>query len=235
MKLAWWISRSAAYAGPGFDWINPEAVIERRGLSGSGLSLSRPLAERNIPKVGRYRKPFGAGPVADVFFVSCAVVVNERFKNLVERFEPGAHLFTKIELQYFDGKAIDGNFYFFNCNTDIDCILTDNNPAWFSNKYNKIISNIKHIRELTPIDVVLSKPAIAGHHLWTGGPLGWNQLFVSDAFYAALCADNIGEFETRRHCEEIDQPWMAKDNMGPLLEKWQNYVAHERNVEMGYL
>jgi hypothetical protein len=233
--MAWWISRSSAYAGPGFDWVDADSVAEQRGLSGSGLSLSRPLGIENVPKIGRYRQPFETPPVADVLLVSSAVVVNDRFKNLVEEFEPDIHLFAPIELQYNDGRPIDGNFYFFNCNFDIDCILTANDPAWFRNVNNKIISNIKHIRSGTSIDVNLSKPAIYGRHLWTGGPLGWNQLFVSDIFYKAMRDSDITEFETRKHCEEIDQPWLAEANMGPWMEKWRNYVANDRNIEMGYL
>lgn len=119
--MAWWLVRSYSYAGPGFDWLDTDAVEERRGLFGGGLSCSRPLSARNVPKAARYRKRYAKPPSPDIFFVDSTVAVTRRFKELVEGFEPGLHLFVPIELQYHDGRPMEGEFYFFNCNVDIDC------------------------------------------------------------------------------------------------------------------
>lgn len=234
--MAWWIVRSYSYTGPGFDWLNADAVAEKRGLVGSGLSLSRPLNAGNVPKAARYRKRHPKPPSPDIFFVDSAVAVTRRFKDLVEGFEPSAHLFAPIELQYHDGQPMEGEFYFFNCNVDIDCVLTDNKPEWFEDHGNgRMLPALRMIQKLTPLEISLSKPQIEGCHLWTGGPLGWNQLFVSDDFCKALRKGRFREIEIRRECHEIDRPWVAEDHMGPLLDKWRNYVAHGRNVELGYL
>lgn len=121
-KLAWRIVRSYSYAGPGFDWLDADAVAEKRGLVGSGLSLSRPLNAGHVPKAARYRKHYAKPPSPDIFFVDSAVAVTRRFKDLVEGFEPGAHLFVPIELQYHDGQPMAGELYFFNCNVEVGYI-----------------------------------------------------------------------------------------------------------------
>ncbi len=235
--MAWWIKKDMSYAGPDFDWIDADSVDEKRGLVGSGLSLSRPLSEKNVPKAARSRRPAKKPPSQDVFIVDYGIACNARFKALAEEFEPGVHLFVPIELQYHDGRPMDGEYFFFNCNVDIDCVLTDNQPEWFriSRVDGAVSSQLGLIQKLTPLEISLSKPQIDGRHLWTGGPLGWNQLFVSDAFCKALRKGRFREIYIARECHEIDRPWIAEEHMGQLLDKWQNYVAHDRNCEVGYI
>lgn len=233
--MAWWLVRDYSYAGPGFDWLEPDAVEEQRGLVGSGLSLSRPLSARNVPKKARYRKPYPKPPAVDVFFVAAAVVVTSRFKALVEEFEPGLHLFVPIELQYHDGVPMPGEFYFFNCNVDIDCVITDNKPEWFSLMGDRVLPALPRIQKLTPLEISLSKEQIDGRHMWTGGPLGWDQLFVSDRFCKALRKGRFRAVDIWRECHEISQPWVAEQQMGPLLDTWKYFVANNRDVEVGYV
>ena len=233
--MAWWFSQSYSYAGPGFDWIEESAVEERRGLVGSGLSLSRPLNAKNVPKAARYRKAYPKPPNPDIFFVDSAVAVTRRFKDFVEEFEPNLHLFVPIELQYHDGRVMEGEYYFFNCNVDVDCVLTDNKPEWFEDAGDRTVPSLSLIQKLTPIEISLSMPQIAGRHMWTGGPLGWNQLFVSNEFCRAFRKAKFKTVDIRRECHEIDRPWVAEEHMGPLLPNWQNYVANNRNVEVGYI
>jgi len=233
--MAWWVKRSYSYAGPGVDWLDEDAVEEKRGLVGSGLSLSRALSEKHVPKSARYRKSYPKPPSPDVFIVAYGVAVTRRFKDLVETFEPGLHLFAPIELQFHDGRPMPGDYYFFNCNVDVDCVLTDNKAEWFEDGGDRIVSALRFIQKLTPLEISLSKPQIAGRHLWTGGPLGWNQLFVSDEFCKALRKNRIREIYIARECHEIERSWVAEEHMGPLLDIWKNYVAHDRNCEVGYI
>jgi len=232
--MAWWVKKDISYLGPHFDWVDQDVVEEKRNLAGLGLSLSRPLSERNVPKAARSRRPAKAPPRQDVFIVDSSVACNGRFKDLVEQFEPGMNLFAPIELQYHDGRPMEGEFYFFNCNVDIDCVLTDNKPEWFTDFGNgKVVSEMPLIQLLTPLEISLSKPQIQGRHLWTGGPLGWNQLFVSDPFCTALRKGRYKALEIWRECHEVDREWVAEEHMGPLLAKWQAYVASDRDCEIG--
>lgn len=234
--MAWWLARDYSYAGPGFDWLDADAVEEKRGLVGSGLSLSRPLSDKNVPKAARYREPYPKPPLVDIFFVDSATAVTARFKALVEEFERGLHLFAPIEFQYYDGSVMPGEYYFFNCNVDVDCVLTDNKPEWFhTSRYGDISSQFGLITKLTPLEISLSAPQVRDRNLWTGGPLAWNQLLVSDAFCRVLKTDRFRAVDIRRECFEIDRPWIAEEHMGPLLDNWKNYVSHDRNVEVGYV
>lgn len=233
--MAWWIKKDLSYAGPDFDWLDEDAVEEQRGLVGSGLSLSRSLSEKNVPKAARSRRLAKKPPSQDVFIVDYAVACNQRFKDLVESFEPGLHLFAPIELQYHDGSVMPGEFYFFNCNVDVDCILTDNDPEWFQDYGDRILPALGSIQKLTPLEITLSRPQVEGRHLWTGGPLGWNQLFVSHDFCVALRKGRFKAVEIWRHCKEVNRPWIAKEHMGPLLDRWRAYVASGRDCPMGYL
>src|SRR5690606_7552436 len=158
----------------------------------------------NVPKAARYRAQFPKPPAVDIFFVDSAVAVTRRFKALVEEFEPGLHLFVPIELQFHDGTAMPGEFYFFNSNVDIDCVLTNNDPEWFETLPDgRVISTLKFIQRLTPREIRLSREQVGQRHLWTGGPLGWNQLFVSDDFCNALRKRKFRAVEIRRECAEI--------------------------------
>ena len=233
--MAWWIKKDLSYPGPDFDWIDENDVEEKRGLVGSGLSLSRPLSKRNVPKVARSRRVAKKPPSQDIFIVDYANACNARFKALVEEFEPDLHLFVPIELQYSDGRVMEGEYFFFNCNVDLDCIITDNNLEWFKWAGDRYVPALKTIQKLTPLEISLSKPQIRGRHLWTGGPLGWNQLFVSDEFCEALRKGKYRAIEFWRSCAEIERAWVAEESMGPLLDKWKNYVSHGRDCEMGYI
>lgn len=231
--MAWWI-KADEYYGPYFRWVNPDKVEEYRGLSSGGMSVSRPLTARNVPKAARAKARAKKPPSPDVFIVDYAVACNARFKAVVEEFEPGLHLFVPIELQYEDGRVMEGEFYYFSANVDVDCVLTDNKEEWFRDGGDRVVSAINTIQKLTPLEVSVSKPQIEGRHLWTGGPLGYGHLFISNAFSDALKKNRIRGIQRWRVCHEVDRSWIAEKQMGPLLDVWKNYVAHDRNCEVGY-
>lgn len=227
--MAWWVKKDLSYPGPDFDWVDGSGPVQ------SGLSSSCKVEARHVPKVARSRRPAKKPPSPDIFIVDFSVVCTGRFKALVEEFESGLHLFVPIELQFHDSAVMPGEFYFFNCNVDVDCVLTDNQPEWFhTNRHNEISPELKFIQKRTQMEISLSKPQIEGRHLWTGGVLGWNQLFVSDEFCKALRKERFRAIEIWRECHEVDRPWVADEHMGPLLDKWVAYVSAGRNLELGW-
>jgi hypothetical protein len=228
--MAYWLCRSYSYAGPGFDWIDGGGAP-----MGGGLSTSLRVTTEQVSKAARYRAKYAKPPSPDVFFVDSAVAVTRRFKDLVEQFELGLHFFVPIELQFFDGSVMPGEFFYFNCNVDIDCVLTDNKEEWFEELGGTLMPTLQFIQKLTPLEISLSKPQIEGRHLWTGGILGWNQLFISDEFCVALRKNRIREIEIRRECQEVERPWVPEEHMGPLLDKWRDYVASGRNLNTGWI
>lgn len=237
--MAYWLDKHYGSLQPNFRWTSQ--AQERRGLSGSGLSISRPLSAKNVPSVGRPEAQDKRKLSSDIFFVSASICCNERFRALVEQFEPDLHLFVPIELQGFEGKRLDGEYFYFSAGQDIDCIMTDNNPDWFIDGPNGIYSTLRRnfgiygpMAQRAQIHPKLSIPQIVDKHLWTGGPLGWNEMFVSDDFYDAICKHRIKGLTLRWPCDEVDRPWLPEENMGPMLEKWREYVAAGRNMEAEY-
>lgn len=137
------------------------------------MSLSRPILAEYVPNAARYRRQYPKPPVADIFPVDDGIGVTRRFKDLVESFEPGLHLFVPVELQYFDGSVMEGEFYYFTANVDVDCAFTDNRDEWFTGYGDgHIMPKFSTIGRLTPLEICFSKPQIDGRHLWTGGCWG---------------------------------------------------------------
>lgn len=226
--MAWWVKKDLSYPGPDFDWVDGIGPVQ------SGLSSSCKVEARHVPKTARSRRPTKKPPSLDIFIVDYSVACTGRFKALVEEFEADLHLFVPINLHFHDGAAMPGEFYFFNCNVDVDCVLTDNKPEWFGEYGKRILPMLSSIQKRTSLEISLSKPQIEGRHLWTGGVLGWNQLFVSDKFCEALRKGRFQAFEIWRECHEVDRPWVADEHMGPLLDKWEAYVSAGRNLELGW-
>lgn len=224
--MAWWVKKDVSYLGPGFDWVD-EAKERTWPIYSLGLSVSYRLSPDNVPRVARARGKCKGAPRQGIFLVECAVVCRPKLKELVEQVEPGVHLFVPIELQYEDGSPMEGEFYYFNCQVDIDCVLTDNKEEWFRSGRvdGRITPSFSLIQKLTPLDIRLSKPQIAGHHLWTGGVHGHNQLFISDEFYEICRKARFKAWEYWRHCEEVDREWVAEEHMGPLLDLWRECEA----------
>jgi hypothetical protein len=230
------LGRDYSYAGPGFDWINPDSVTERRSLCGSGLSVSQEIGSRNVPAAAKYREEYDQPPAVDVFFVDSAVAVTGRFKRLVEEYEPGIHLFVPIELRFHDDTVMQGEYYFFNANVSIDCILTDNEDSWFrKTRFGDVRPTLVHIQHSSPIDIRLSVPAVRGRHLWTGGIVGWNQLFVSNVFAKVLQDGKFRAIEFRKECVEVERPWVVDENIGPLRDKWEAFEGSGHQLHVGWI
>lgn len=229
--MTWLIQKSYSYLGPGFDIIE-HGPGSARFINVTGASISRPLTLDHAPRVAQQREPHDE-PIGDMPLVDGTVVVSERFRALVERFEPGRHLFAPIRLLRRHGEEIPGPWYFFTTRTDVDCILTDNDPRWFIRRARGDLMP----RPRLDVPIPISKPQVEGLHLWTAGPLGWNALFVSDEFHQAYVeAELLNPFEAwREKCVDLDRPWIAAEHMGPCLPIWQNYVDKGRDTEIGII
>ncbi len=141
--------------------------------------------------------------------------VGERFKTLVESFEPGVHQFFPLELFRKDGTPVDEPYYIFNCTVSFDSILLKHSEAkWV---------NLDKPEEYPRLEIVsmqkqvLSKQAIEGHHIWSHLRQRMRGLFVSDAFHKQLKKNKI-KYLFSRKCEELDVPWIEEENLGPLLD-----------------
>lgn len=204
--MAWQLDFSAEYARPSIEFINPPD-----NYFVLGLSVGFPVDPEAVPSRGRLEEPWDK-PLLDVFRIPGLNAVNERFKKLVEQFEPGMHQFFPFSLEDCDGKPIDEKLYIFNCAVGVDAIIFRNHqPSW-------------EIYELSPPMLYagmlekfeLSRPAIGKHHIWCGKTVARRSLFVSDTFYAAVKSNRIKAFDAR-HREELDEPWTEAE-IAPLIE-----------------
>lgn len=85
-----------------------------------GLSSSQELAPENLPDRATRRS---GKQTPDVFAMPGLNAVNERFRELVEDFEPDTHLFHPIVLREKDGSRIAGRHYIFSARVHFDCVL----------------------------------------------------------------------------------------------------------------
>lgn len=166
----------------------------------------------------------------DILLVYGLTVVSERFRTLIEEFEPGVHLFSPMRLLRHNGEPVDGAWFFFNTQADVDCVITNNDPDWF--RYSPGVRRwtcLASIAHATTREVVLSAPAIRGRHIWTGSLLGLNATYCSDALAAALRKGRFRHVQFNRSCREIEQDWRAEEQMGPMLGLWHRYIADGRH------
>uniref|UniRef100_UPI003BA9DC04 imm11 family protein n=1 Tax=Stappia sp. TaxID=1870903 RepID=UPI003BA9DC04 len=155
--------------------------------------------------------------IPDIFPLPGLNAVRQRFKDLVEEFEPGVHQFMPLVLRDKDGKQIDDQFYVFNCTVSFDAILVremglepvqegKEPPDYHFYSHNKIF---------------VSRPRIEGHHLWMGHhlrPVGtW--VFISDELHSEMKNRKIRYFK-EEHPDVLDVPWRAEEQIKPILD-WE--------------
>lgn len=232
--MAWMIQKSYTYYGP------TSVVTENPGntpllnLTGSSTHLVLPPPPKE-PVRARQEKSYKRG-LSDMFIVEGPVAVSDRFRQLVEEFEPGMHWFAPLIMERSTGELFDGQYWLFHIQQDVDCMLTNNDPGLFRDDgdyvdYDGIVKKSIYCR-LTEAGhkVALSKPQIAGRHLWTGSLLGRTFGLCSNEFKIAARKARLNSLSFDPQCSELDQPWVAEEQMGPLLNRWRAYVASSRTI-----
>ncbi|GAA0784631.1 imm11 family protein [Roseibium denhamense] len=204
-------------ANPWFRWDN-EDDYRQYGSKAIGFSLGFWVDPRAFPETAQQaRKKL----VHDVFPMPRCNGVSQRFKDLVEEFEPGVHQFVPIKLRNKAGEAYEGNYYVFNCMVAFDALLVNEmDRDW---EYHNATDgpNLALFRTSLRDRIVVSSPRIAGKHLWTPLYLGpdYMGVFCSDAFQKELVARKIRYLDAK-HCEELDIPWLPEENIQPALD-WE--------------
>lgn len=159
--------------------------------------------------------------VHDIFPLPGLNAVRQRFKDLVEEFEPGVHQFFPIVLRDKQGEPIGDNFYIFNCMVSMDAVLAK--ETGLELKYPPGAPPEYYFEAIFGRDekVFISKPQIKGHHLWMGlhiRPHG-SWVFVSDEFFAALEKQKI-KYLRAHQLHEVEAPWIAEEQIKPILD-WE--------------
>ena len=128
-----------------------------------------------------------------------AALVSEKFKSLVEIFEPNIHQFAPVDLVWKDqnNKPVDGNWYFFIVGQNIDSVnekLSELPPRKkvVSPRYGFEVTQGWKIRSNggQPARIVLDKDKLAHAHIWRDGYLQ-GQMRASDQFKEAAISAGI--------------------------------------------
>lgn len=226
--MAWLMEKNYHIRGPNFQVIaNPGGT---KLINNIGVGSFLPWCPSQAPAVARQDKAY-RGKLDDITIVGGSVAVSRRFRDLVEDFEPDIHAFAPLVLERKNGVRFEGEYFLFSAQQDIDCLITNNEADAF--EYIGEFAGERRIRcRLTDPghEIPISAPAISGKHLWTAGLLSLNQMFVSDEFADAARRSLRGRVRIDRRCTTVDRPWIAEEQMGPLLTRHEAYVASGRTV-----
>ena len=206
--MAWQLDFSSEFAMPSIEFVDPPST-----RAGFGLSVGFPIDPEHIPSRARLMNPW-TKPLPHVFATPGLNAVSERFRNLVEQFEPHMHQFFPLSVQDGEGAPLSQNLYVFNCAVGVDAIIFRScDPVWFTDDLNPPV-----LRAGMREQFELSRPAIGDHHVWCGKTVARNKLFVSDAFYAAATKHRMRAFRAK-YRKELDEPW-TEDDIAPLRQ-WE--------------
>jgi hypothetical protein len=229
--MAWLIEKNYHIHGPNFEIISNPGETQMRFSGGNGICSFLPWHPSDLPITARQDKAY-RGKLDDMTIVVNNVAVSQKFKDLVEEFEPGIHAFAPLILERKNGERFEEQYYLFSTQQDVDCLITDND----SDNFEHLWTNERGVKQILcrlsdgGRNIPISKPVIAGKHLWTAGLLGQTELFVSDSFKAALSKKCRGYLSTQDRCVEVDRPWIAEEQMGPLLPRHRAFVASGRTM-----
>lgn len=225
--MAWLVEKNYHIPGPNFEIVaNPGNL---KLINKIGICSHLPWQPVPEPVVARQDKAY-RGKIDDMTIVAGSVAVSQKFRDLVEEFEPGVHAFSPLILERKNGERFEEDYWLWTTQQDIDCLINDNDPK-----------NFRYIPGFEPEEtrircrlyqpgweVPISRPQIEGRHLWTAGLLGLSELFVSNAFMDAMRKTLRGYISSYDRCIEVDRPWFAEEQMGPLLPRHLVYVASGR-------
>ena len=183
--------------------------------------------------------------VPDIITVRTIRVCSQRFKDFVEQWEPDIHFFEPFALKRKNGEDL-GPHYKYGIGQDIDCLFTgaltehfysdvthDGKTRFNFNSRQAIVNAWICEKRPEKYDyplIEISAQAVAGAHLWTMAPLCKGScdepMVMSDAMYKAYRKEKFQQLDYMCKAHEIDRPWIAEENMGPMLEDWRERERH---------
>ena len=140
--------------------------------------------------------------------------VCQDFRDAVEELEPGVHRFFPVALRLRSCELSEQRYFFLNIHHQFDAVLVRHSDwAWRWSAGKKIFPRERKTF-LPPMGtrLGLSKPEIAGRHLWTGKEMLHPFFFISDELYERVKACRPLGLDIH-HCEEYDEPWVEAENV----------------------
>ena len=131
------------------------------------------------------------------------MLVSEKFRDLVEQFEPSAHQFLPVEMLHAKDEAPFATFYWFICCQLIDSLDPEHTTITWGPKpelYHESVEGMRrgswrYDQSVTPKQVaVFSLKAIGSRHLWRDPYYTRNYVNCSDVFGEAMKAAKLSGF-----------------------------------------
>ncbi|SDA87642.1 hypothetical protein SAMN03159448_03998 [Sinorhizobium sp. NFACC03] len=157
------------------DLTRDEGVRIRPGYSYYG----RPFESEYIPTKIELDGP--KRPIPDVYS-AFGLLVSEKFKGIVEKFEPNAHQFFPIELVWKDGGHAADRFWFVPC-ARLDTVDREKTTFEFRNVWFLDGSKDK--------DLVFNRSQIGDHHVWIDKFIVMPSPAISEGLKAELDAAGV--------------------------------------------
>jgi len=158
--------------------------------------------------------------LVDVFPLPGFACVSERFKNVVASLEPGVHGFHPIQLRSKKGIPHDAPYFLLDVKQRFDSILVkDNNAEWST----MLGGDLVGMPFVTKPDAArfVSRPAIAGRHLWLNHWIYSGGIMVSDRLHRALTDAKIRRLQLKepwaRYFNEVDVPFDYREQVPDMI------------------
>lgn len=148
--------------------------------------------------------------LCDAFYIIGFICVSFRLRELIESFEPNKHQFFPITLEAKNGTPYTDKYFIFNPCTIMDAYLDVADSKW------QELPNLMRPYRKGFEPVTLSSQEIAGQHVWMGGFMGSNDLFVSDALRKRIEKERMRYFWFQPLTER-DVPWKPEVEMPQVL------------------
>jgi hypothetical protein len=173
---------------PGFDMSTASTYPANQG---------RPIRAGNVPTRIEWQEK---APVADVLTEHGMIVVPERFREIVEQFEPGVHQFLPVAYVDRRGKVLAQRYYFVACNR-LDSIDREHSTMILFKE--RRWSTALAILGVDPTQIPLGfninvEPKIVFNNAQVGGRHAWSDMFLplvapylSDALAEALIEESF--------------------------------------------
>jgi len=165
----------------------------RSDFSRECLHGTRAIDEVLMPKVVVLAKPYQA--LGDFITLGMGYAVTARFRDLIEKLEPGRHQFIPFKITLRSGKDYPVAYFTFRVLSQLDAFDKDKSDPTCWERSVRILK-ITAPKKAHAHGIALSRDVIANHHIWRGfvsaetGISGFN-FYVSEALKAAIDAAGL--------------------------------------------
>jgi len=153
-----------------------------------------PIEEEFMPNEYFLKGP--VRPIADYRHMWNSALVSDKFRIIVEKFEPGVHQFFPAQVFWRRNNPIAEKFYFFNVCNNLDSVHSGKSElppreTIFAPAYDMEVSKPWKVRRGIKNKIVFDRKKISGCHLWRDGYLLSRGLNCTDEFMNACLEAQI--------------------------------------------